>query len=496
MRECTAAPVARQVEALSRLDSPAPRSVRSPVDRSVLPGLEASASRVARGIALVISVLALATCATRPPGGAPEPRSVGTEQVTQLFDPTAVLQQMGLVTGVGQIPFVGSVHLLAGPTPDTAMAVVALSLESRQLVFQRDGDAFAARYQVEVTLRRGVILVRQLVRDERVVVGTFRETQRSDESVIFQDHLAVPAGAYQLAISVRDRNTSNAGRYEAPFHVPPLAMPEIATPIVVYEATPRTDAAAVPDLLVNPRSIVEYGVDTARFYIEAYGLRASSAVVMSALDAQHRVVWADTNRLDSTGALSALEVAVPPARLSLGRFEFHVAVEGGAAAAAAPFLVAFSGQWVVANFGEVISLLRYFTSADTLHALAAVPPDRRAAAWRKFWHDTDPNPATPDNEALEQYFGRVQAANERFRDEGVPGWVTDRGEVLITLGEPDEIIDRRSEMQGRTRMIVWTYARLQLTLYFVDNTGFGRFRLDPGSRAEFLRAVNRPHNAT
>jgi GWxTD domain-containing protein len=192
----------------------------------------------------------------------------------------------------------------------------------------------------------------------------------------------------------------------------------------------------------------------------------------------------------------ALRVAVPPSSLSLGRYELHVAVAGGGIVATAPFLVAFSGQWVVANFDEMISLLRYFTAPDTLHALASVPPDQRPAAWRKFWHDTDPNPATPENEALEQYFVRLQAANQRFRDEGPAGWLTDRGEVLITLGEPDEVFDRRSEMQGRNRMIVWTYTQLRLTLYFVDDTGFGRFRLDPGSRSEFLQVVNRLRRST
>ncbi len=428
--------------------------------------------------------------------GAPEPQTPGPAPVTAAIDPAVVYRQMGLVTGAGQIPFVGSVHLLAGATPDTAVAIIALSLENRQLTFQREANAFAAGYRVEIAFRQGVNLVQQLVRDERVVVSTFRETQRADESVIFQDHLSVPVGEYQIGISVRDRNGPNVGRYEAAFSVPPLQAPAIAAPVPVYRASVRTDLATTPDLLVNPRSTVEFGVDTARFYVETYGLPASSAVVVSALDAQQRVVWADTSRLDSTRSPAAVEVALPPVSLSLGRYELRVAPQGGSVVASAPFLVAFSGQWVVANFDEMISLLRYFTSADTLRALSSAPPDQRAAAWRKFYHDTDPNPATPENEALNQYFARLEEANQRFRDEGVPGWLTDRGEVLITLGEPDEILDRRSEMQGRGRMIVWTYTQLRLTLYFVDDSGFGHFRLDPSSRSEFLQVVNRLRRTT
>lgn len=437
------------------------------------------------------SALSAASCGPWQRVGTPEPRSPGGEQVTALFDPAAVYRQMGLVTGSGQIAFVGNVRALAGRSPDTAIAVVALSLQDRQLTFQREANSFAASYRVELAFRRGVTLVQQVVREERVVVGTFAETQRSEESVIFQQFVPVPAGDYQLSIAVRDRNGPNVGRYEAPFTVRALEPPAVSTPLTVYQATRRTDLAATPDLVVNPRSTVEYGTDSARVYVEAYGLPAGSAVVLSALDASGGEAWADTSRIDSARALQALLVTIPPDHLSMGRYQVRVARAGGDVVASAPMLVSFSGQWVVANFDEMISLLRYYTSQDTLKALAAVPPDQRAAAWRKFWHDTDPNPETPENEALDRYFARLRRANLEFRDEGIAGWLTDRGEVLITLGDPDDVLDRRSEMQGRGRVIVWSYTQLRLTLYFVDESGFGRFRLDPGSRSEFLRVANR-----
>jgi GWxTD domain-containing protein len=445
---------------------------------------------------LAPSLLALASCGPWQRVGTPEPTGMRPEQATALLDPWAVFRQMGLVTGAGQIPFVGSVRLLASRTPDSAIAVVGLSLQNRYFTFQREAAGFAARYRVEVVLRQGATLVQQLVRDERIVVSTFRETQRAEESVIFQEFASMPAGDYQMSITVRDRNGPNVGRYEAPFAVPMLQAPAISVPLAVYEASPRADVSADPSLVENPRNTVEYGADSARFYVETYGLPGGSAVVVSAVDGAGNVAWSDTSRLDAPRPMRALVFTMPKARLSMGRYEIRVALESGDAVATAPFLVAFSGNWAVANFEEMVSLLRYFASADTLRALAAVPPDQRAAAWRKFWHDTDPNPATPENEALDQYFARLQIANERYRDEGMPGWLTDRGEVFITLGEPDDVNDRRSEMQGRGRRIVWTYTQLRLTLNFIDDSGFSRFRLDPGSRSEFLRIANRLRRST
>jgi GWxTD domain-containing protein len=149
----------------------------------------------------------------------------------------------------------------------------------------------------------------------------------------------------------------------------------------------------------------------------------------------------------------------------------------------------------VANFEEMAALLRYFTTPDTLRKLTQTPPEERAAAWRKFWHDTDPDLATPENEALDHYFARLGAANEQFREEGVAGWLTDRGEVFVVLGPPEDVIDPHPDYRGRGRIIEWIYNQLNLVLYFVDDAGFGRLRLDPASRAEFDRVVNRLRRA-
>ena len=74
-------------------------------------------------------------------------------------------------------------------------------------------------------------------------------------------------------------------------------------------------------------------------------------------------------------------------------------------------------------------MLRYFGHDQKINAMRKAPESERARLWREFYAETDPNPVTPENEALNQYFSRVNSANQRFTDEGVPGWRTDRGEV-------------------------------------------------------------------
>jgi GWxTD domain-containing protein len=152
-------------------------------------------------------------------------------------------------------------------------------------------------------------------------------------------------------------------------------------------------------------------------------------------------------------------------------------------------VVSFSAAWLVTNFDEMISMLKWFGHQQEVDKLKQAEPSQRPTAWLTFWKETDPNRGTPENEALNSYFGRVAVAAQQFQDEGVPGWRTERGEVYIRLGEPDDVFDTNGLTQAR--VIRWTYQSLRLTLYFRDDSGFNRFRLTPESRSEFERAATR-----
>ena len=55
-----------------------------------------------------------------------------------------------------------------------------------------------------------------------------------------------------------------------------------------------------------------------------------------------------------------------------------------------------------------------------------------------FWQRRDPTPDTVENEFKEEHYRRIAYANEHF-PAGIPGWKTDRGQMYIKFGPPDEI---------------------------------------------------------
>jgi len=420
------------------------------------------------------------------------PRPEQGAVVPGVVDAGSMYGAMGLLVAGPPLPFVATLGYLAAATADSTLALFGLSLANHALNFQRDGAAFIARYHVEVAFRTDTGAVRQLASDETVRVRTFQETLRADESVIYQQFIAVPPGVYRVMVTVRDLNGPAASHRERTDTVPRFAGQGMSAPLAVYQGAGRTRASDVPKLLVNPRATVSYGADTLRFYLEAYGERPGTRLLARALDQGGHEVWHDTLALAGTEALATGLAVLRPGELPVGagRFEIGRVGAGTAATRTAPFLVSFSDQLAITSYDQMMSLLRYFERQEWVDKLRHATPDQRPAVWREFYKATDPVESTPENEALDGYFRRIQIANQRFRESGDPGWLTDRGEVFITLGDPDDVFDFSSDVsRAGVRGIRWTYNSMRLTLFFQDNTGFGRYRLTPLSRAEFQRVV-------
>ena len=106
--------------------------------------------------------------------------------------------------------------------------------------------------------------------------------------------------------------------------------------------------------------------------------------------------------------------------------------------------------------------------------------DSRQEFIQDFWAKRDPDPETEENEYKEEFYRRIQYANERF-NEGVPGWKTDRGRIYIYLGAPDKtdftLLHGFPDIKGP--VMWWIYYRYGLGIRFVDKDGFGRYTFDP-----------------
>lgn len=108
-----------------------------------------------------------------------------------------------------------------------------------------------------------------------------------------------------------------------------------------------------------------------------------------------------------------------------------------------------------------------------------------------FWKKRDTDPSTQQNEFYQEYFKRVQEANQKYGSLNRPGWKTDRGRVLITYGEPSEI-DRYPNQIDTKPYEIWQYNDIQggVIFVFADLTGFSDYQLIHSTARGELRDDN------
>jgi GWxTD domain-containing protein len=112
-----------------------------------------------------------------------------------------------------------------------------------------------------------------------------------------------------------------------------------------------------------------------------------------------------------------------------------------------------------------------------------------------FWERRNPTPGAPENAFKEEHYRRIAYANEHFA-ERIPGWKTDRGNIYIKYGTPDNV-DRHQDtidsdnpqqqhpdgiQQSHFAFEDWRYRYIEgigrnVIVEFVDDCSCGEFQL-------------------
>jgi GWxTD domain-containing protein len=412
-------------------------------------------------------------------------------------DVSELYRQIGLLATPNPLAFVGKISSFASRYPDTTFVLASISVPNRALTFTREGDRYRAQYEVKLTMSRGDAETASVNVMEIVRVGAFREINRTDESVIFQHYFHVPPGLYTLSAMVRDVGGSRVATQQATVSVPALSTGRFATPLLIYEASGRTGLDSVPQLLASPRSSAVFGRDsTVAIYVEAYGQGPYLPVDFVVRNDKGAQLWRDSATLARRGSLFNGVVNVPISAVGVGIARVSFTRRDSPDSVRAPLFVSFGEDIPLMSFEDMLGYLRFFATPSQLAALRTAPLEKRATVWAEFLRATDPIPETTTNEEMQAYFGRIQQANLDFRMDRSPGWLSDRGMVFVSLGEPDQVLERNvsstlstTQIGSGTRLQIWQYRKYNSQLIFYQE--MGKWRLTRPSEAEFLALSSR-----
>ncbi len=137
-------------------------------------------------------------------------------------------------------------------------------------------------------------------------------------------------------------------------------------------------------------------------------------------------------------------------------------------------------RWVgmsnmIENLDGAVEQLKYIASMSVIKKMRKADQEEKKRLFLEFWEKKDPTPGTQENELMNEYYRRVNFSNQNFSGY-LEGWKSDMGMVYILFGPPSDIERHPFELQTKPYE-VWYYYELNRTFIFVDESGFGEYRL-------------------
>lgn len=374
-----------------------------------------------------------------------------------------------------------------------------LQLQSRDSL----GRGFASfRTAIQISDSTGRPVISEDWRTSAPMPDSSLAVQRS---MLQLDQLSVPdlkPGRHRLRFVLTDLVSGRQGQVEADIEVP--RFPQDSLAVSHIELAAGIEADSTPSrfrkggLTVRPhpsRSFGDASNNRLFYYAEVYDPQGAAAVVniaySSAKDPTLRIVQSDTavGRRGTTVKYGGLELG----DMDNGYYRLLLKVEDGGgkvvATSQANFLVERNLLEVLPQHrriieeqaalekegGEYYSRIGLIASQRELADYGRLSPAGRREFLRLFWKRRDTDPATPENEALREHIRRYMQADAEFREQSRAGSETDRGQMYVKYGQPEEVEKRLLETASHD-ILIWKYSTGQV-LIFLDRQGVGRFEL-------------------
>ncbi len=352
-----------------------------------------------------------------------------------------------------------------------------------RLSFAKEGDQYKASYEVTVILKDSADqLALEKSWTENISTVDFNESVSSEAFSLSQRSFPVSAGQYTLVTIVRDRERDASQRLTRKIHVTDFAQSSftLSDVMLVRKLTLTAERKTiVPNVSPNVGDIP----DAFHIFFEAYNTSDEDSILFKATVMTEKLEPKESTEVTQFIGRGKTRVfmKIDHTKLPLGNYVVEVRAYNRAGrwigANAKAFMVRWKGMpRALTDLNLAVDQLQYLaTEKEFDHIKEAETQEEKQKRFIEFWKSKDLNPNTPRNEKMEEYYGKVEYANKHF-GHYIEGWRTDMGMVYIIFGAPNNV-DRHPFDIDSKPYEVWSYYDLNHQFVFVDQTGFGDYRL-------------------
>ncbi len=360
---------------------------------------------------------------------------------------------------------------------DSLRLFVAMSVPYDNLVFLRTDSGFAASFElVTALLREGEGLASEQIQDIRVQTLTYAETNSRTKNAVHADEFLVVPGDYTIRVTMTDQaDVHRKSKWEDKILLASSDSRLRVSDIFWLQEDSSMARLDVPRLLENFYS----GEDSAHARVQYYSdgtdpIRLQWSVLTETGDTvttEVRLMAPSTDVKTTDYVLRLRDLVAQTYVLSL-----EAEGDGRREVRTRKFSVRLPGVPAsITDINQAIRQLKYIGTNDENKKLRQADARDRERLFREFWKRRDPTPNTEQNELMDEYYLRIEYANENFSTNR-EGWETDRGRIYVIYGPPTDIERHPFEANSRPYEI-WYYSQIARRFVFVDYTGFGDYTL-------------------
>lgn len=164
-------------------------------------------------------------------------------------------------------------------------------------------------------------------------------------------------------------------------------------------------------------------------------------------------------------AIGVLDIKLPSENLSPGNYTLTIKNDNNKDSAEYSFEVIWVDMPLsMRNPSYSLEMMYYILNDEEYDKLNSGSNDKKTTKIMEYWKQKDPTRSTPFNEAMTEYFRRVDYAFFNFqttRDKD--GAKTERGKIHILFGKPDNI---EKDLISGKQYEIWTYIKLKKKFHF------------------------------
>jgi GWxTD domain-containing protein len=364
-----------------------------------------------------------------------------------------------------------------GPEADTLHMVVATSIPYDNLIFLRTDSGYVATFELVTSLfTDSAGLFSEKIIDSYAKVPSFDETNSRSRNVARVQEFLVPPATYKVRVTLTtEREAHKKSHWEGSITLA-RSDPRLRISDIYWESEDRSlKELGVPKLVDNFSTTDSSATAVVQLYSS---LSTPIHLTWALVNAKSDTIRHDEASIPPTGTVQEATYAVELSNLTPQRYTLKVraTADDREETRERSFGVRVAGiPMNITNLDLAVRQLKYIATSQWMSKLRSAPADQKEKVFKEFWQDQAKNANADANELMEEYYRRVEYANEHFATNRA-GWESDRGRIYVTYGEPTDI-ERHPFEAGSRPYEIWYYNNIARRFIFVDYTGFGDYTL-------------------